>query len=130
MVTAGCRHGRELLCCGIFAPIFSFSWETMSKSAAAINRSFASTHRIVNLEIHKVFLRFPPLDLSQNLSLIALADFLLASHGKECCSMIVFTLSKPLQLNLEETKLEYKRLRYHAEYTKPAGNSCPCHRCS
>ena len=42
--------------------------------------------------------------------------------------MRLFTHSKPLQLNLEENQFEYKRLRYHAEYTKPAGDSCPCHR--
>jgi len=88
-------------------PFSVLAWETMSKSAAAINGSFDATYQLGNLKIHKVFLRFPTLDLSQNLSLIAFVDFLLASHGKECCFMKLFTRSKPIQLNLEEGKLEY-----------------------
>ena len=48
--------------------------EPLNKSAAALGGSFAATFRLENLEIHKVFLRFPNLILRQNLSPIALAD--------------------------------------------------------
>ena len=47
--------------------------EPLNKSAAALNGSFAPTYRFENLEIHKVFLQFPNLNLEQNPSLTALA---------------------------------------------------------
>ena len=45
----------------------------LNKSAAALSGSFAPTFRFENLEIHKVFLQFPNLNLEQNPSLTALA---------------------------------------------------------
>ena len=42
--------------------------------------------------------------------------------------MRLFTLSKPLQLKLEEIKLEYKQLRQCAEFRKPAGYPGESHR--
>ena len=50
-----------------------FAREPLNKSAAALSGSFAPTDRFENLEIHKVFLRFPNLNLEQNPSLTALA---------------------------------------------------------
>ena len=47
--------------------------EPLNKSAAALSGSFAPTYRFENLEIHKVFLQFPNLNLEQNPSLTALA---------------------------------------------------------
>ena len=47
--------------------------EPLNKSAAALSGSFAQTFRFENLEIHKVFLQFPNLNLEQNPSLTALA---------------------------------------------------------
>ena len=47
--------------------------EPLNQSAAALSGSFAPTNRFENLEIHKVFLRFPNLNLEQNPSLTALA---------------------------------------------------------
>ncbi|MDY4231014.1 MAG: hypothetical protein SOX74_02890, partial [Candidatus Faecousia sp.] len=49
------------------------SKEPLNKSTAAFSGSFAPTYRFENLEIHKVFLRFPNLNLEQNPSLTALA---------------------------------------------------------
>ena len=49
------------------------------KSSAADSGSFALTMQFEKLEIHKVFLRFPNFYLEQNLSLTALADFIIAS---------------------------------------------------
>ena len=46
--------------------------EPLNKSAAALSGSFAPAYRFENLEIHKVFLRFPNLNLEQNPSLTAL----------------------------------------------------------
>ncbi|MDY4231927.1 MAG: hypothetical protein SOX74_07595, partial [Candidatus Faecousia sp.] len=48
-------------------------WEPLNQSAAAFSGSFVPTYRFENLEIHKVFLRFPNLNLEQNPSLTALA---------------------------------------------------------
>ena len=48
-------------------------WEPLNQSAAALSGSFAPAYRFENLEIHKVFLRFPNLNLEQNPSLTALA---------------------------------------------------------
>ena len=48
-------------------------WEPLNKSSAALSGSFAPTYRFENLEIHKVFLRFPNLNLEQNPSLTTLA---------------------------------------------------------
>ena len=50
-----------------------FLKEPLNKSAAALSGSFAPTYRFENLEIHKVFLQFPNLNLEQNPSLTALA---------------------------------------------------------
>ena len=47
--------------------------EPLNKSAAALSGSFAPAYRFENLEIRKVFLRFPNLNLEQNPSLTALA---------------------------------------------------------
>ena len=47
--------------------------EPLNQSAAAVSGSFAPTYWFENLEIHKVFLRFPNLNLEQNPSLTALA---------------------------------------------------------
>ena len=47
--------------------------EPLNKSTAAVSGSFSPTYRFENLEIHKVFLRFPNLNLEQNPSLTALA---------------------------------------------------------
>ena len=47
--------------------------EPLNKSAAALSGSFAPTYRRENLEIHKVFLQFPNLNLEQNPSLTTLA---------------------------------------------------------
>ena len=47
--------------------------EPLNQSAAALSGSFASAYRFENLEIHKVILRFPNLNLEQNPSLTALA---------------------------------------------------------
>ena len=52
-----------------FCAHFQLVRETMIKSAATINGSFDPTHQVENLEIHKVFLRFPMLGLCQNISL-------------------------------------------------------------
>ena len=49
------------------------SREPLNKSSAALSGSFAPTYRFENLEIHKVFLRFPNLNLEQNPSLTTLA---------------------------------------------------------
>ncbi|MBQ6889751.1 MAG: hypothetical protein IJN53_01850 [Oscillospiraceae bacterium] len=46
----------------------------LNKSAAAVSGSFAPAVQFEKGEIHKVFLPFPNLRLSQNLSLPALAD--------------------------------------------------------
>ena len=50
----------------------------MMHSAANISGSFAPTAQFVKLEIHKVFLRFPNFHLEQNLSLLFLADRIIA----------------------------------------------------
>ena len=50
------------------------SREPLNQSAAALSGSFAPAYRFENLEIHRVFLRFPNLDLEQNPSLTALAS--------------------------------------------------------
>ena len=50
-----------------------FPKEPLNQSAAALSGSFAPAYRFENLEIHKVFLRFPNLNLEQNPSLTALA---------------------------------------------------------
>ena len=47
--------------------------EPLIKSAAALSGSFAPTYWFENLEIHKVFLRFPNLNLEQNPLLTTLA---------------------------------------------------------
>ena len=47
--------------------------EPLNKSSAALSGSFAPTYRFENLEIHKVFLQFPNLNLEQNPSLTTLA---------------------------------------------------------
>jgi hypothetical protein len=47
--------------------------EALNQSAAALSGSFAPAYRFENLERHKVFLRFPNLNLEQNPSLTALA---------------------------------------------------------
>ncbi|MDY4231166.1 MAG: hypothetical protein SOX74_03665, partial [Candidatus Faecousia sp.] len=47
--------------------------EPLNKSTAALSGSFAPAYRFENLEIRKVFLRFPNLNLEQNPSLTALA---------------------------------------------------------
>ena len=47
--------------------------EPLNQSAAALSGPFAPTYRFENLEIHKVFLRFPNLNLEQNPSLTTLA---------------------------------------------------------
>ena len=47
--------------------------EPRNKSAAARSGSFVPTDRFENLEIHRVFLQFPNLNLEQNPSLTALA---------------------------------------------------------
>ncbi len=47
--------------------------EPLNKSAAALSGSFAPTDWFENLEIHKVFLQFPNLNLEQNPSLTTLA---------------------------------------------------------
>ena len=47
--------------------------EPLNKSAAALSGTFAPTYWFENLEIHKVFLQFPNLNLGQNPSLTALA---------------------------------------------------------
>ena len=47
--------------------------ETLNKSSAALSGSFAPAYRFENLEIHKVFLRFPNLNLEQNPSMTTLA---------------------------------------------------------
>ena len=47
--------------------------EPLNQSAAALGGSFVPAYRFENLEIHKVFLRFPNLNLEQNPSLTALA---------------------------------------------------------
>ena len=76
----------------LFAAAFLFT-ETLNQSSAADGGSFSSIHRYEKLEIlrsrwrlcrltdaacplrvHKVFLRFPYLDLPKNLSPSALAD--------------------------------------------------------
>ncbi len=49
------------------------SREPLNQSAAALSGSFVPAYRFENLEIHKVFLRFPNLNLEQNPSLTALA---------------------------------------------------------
>ena len=49
------------------------------QSTSALCGSFVSAFRHGKLEIHKVFLRFPCLNLKQNSSLIALVDFIRAS---------------------------------------------------
>ena len=51
----------------------SKSKEPLNKSSAALSGSFAPAYRFENLEIHKVFLRFPNLNLEQNPSLTTLA---------------------------------------------------------
>ena len=61
------------------------SKEPLNKSAAALSGSFAATFRLENLEIHKVFLRFPNLNLQQNLSPTALADLFRASFVYSDC---------------------------------------------
>ena len=53
--------------------------ETLNKWPSALSESFVPTFRFEELEIHKVFLRFPNLNLEQNLSPIALGDFIRAS---------------------------------------------------
>ena len=51
-----------------------------------LSESFVPTFRFEKLEIHKVFLRFPNLNLEQNLSLIALGDLIRVSlSAKERC---------------------------------------------
>ncbi len=52
---------------------FSKPKEPLNKSAAALSGPFAPTYRFENLEIHKVFLQFPNLNLEQNPSLTTLA---------------------------------------------------------
>ena len=47
--------------------------EPLNKSSAVLSGPFAPTYRFENLEIHKVFLRIPNLNLEQNPSLTALA---------------------------------------------------------
>lgn len=46
------------------------------KLPAVIGGSFAPTLRLEKLEIHKVFLHFPTLDLRQNLSPLTLVNFI------------------------------------------------------
>jgi hypothetical protein len=46
------------------------------KLPSVIGESFAPTLRLEKLEIHKVFLRFPTLDLSKNLSPLTLVNFI------------------------------------------------------
>ena len=53
--------------------------ETLNKLSAAVAESFLPILRFGKLEIHKVFLRFPNLDLTKNLSPTILADFFRAS---------------------------------------------------
>jgi len=48
--------------------------EALDRSSAAGGGSFSPILRFEKLEIHKVFLRFPNLGLTKNLSLPALAD--------------------------------------------------------
>jgi hypothetical protein len=77
-----CRTGQRL----------NFS-ETMKKPSSAPDESFAPTLQFVKLEIHKVFLRFPNFNLSQNLSPSAIADFLIASLEGE---RYIWKLGSPL----------------------------------
>ena len=56
-----------------------FLRETLNKLSAAVAESFLPILRFGKLEIHKVFLRFPNLDLTKNLSPTILADFFRAS---------------------------------------------------
>jgi hypothetical protein len=56
--------------------------EALNKSSAADGGSFSSIHRYEKLEIHKVFLRFPYLDLPKNLSPSTLVDLIRASQKK------------------------------------------------
>ena len=55
--------------------------ETLMKSSAADNGSFDPTLQFGKLEIHTVFLRYPNLDLCQNLSLTVLVDFIIVSSA-------------------------------------------------
>ena len=57
---------------GYSGPSYSIK-EPLNKLAAALSGSFVPAYRFENLEIHKVFLRFPNLNLEQNPSLTALA---------------------------------------------------------
>ena len=50
-----------------------YAKEPLNQSAAALSGSFVPAYRFENLEIHKVFLQFPNLNLEQNPSLTALA---------------------------------------------------------
>ena len=59
-------------CCMIFAERRILK-EPLNQSAAALSGSFVPAYRFENLEIHKVFLQFPNLNLKQNPSLTALA---------------------------------------------------------
>jgi len=60
-------------CCKCWISYKSKSKEPLNKSSAALSGSFAPAYRFENLEIHKVFLRFPNLNLEQNPSLTTLA---------------------------------------------------------
>ena len=59
--------------------ILSLSKETLNKSPVAAGGSFAPAIPFEKLEIHKVFRRFPNLNLEQNLSPIALGDLIRGS---------------------------------------------------
>ena len=55
-------HTKTLNCGGVYGKLI-VSKEPLNKSSAALSGSFAPTYRFENLEIHKVFLRFPNLNL-------------------------------------------------------------------
>jgi hypothetical protein len=56
----------------------------MIKSSSVAGGSFAPTLPFGRLEIHKVFLRLPNVDLGQNLSPSTLADFIIGYFRRNC----------------------------------------------
>ena len=63
---------KPLPCFVLESHAYNFK-EPLNQSSAALSGSFAPAYRFENLEIHKVFLQFPNLNLVQNPSLTTLA---------------------------------------------------------
>ena len=76
-------------------PPVSKAWEPLNKSAAALSGSFVPTYWFENLEIHKVFLRFPNLNLETKSLADRSCDLIRGSlgnlHAKNPCMFQALT---------------------------------------